>query len=145
MLIAFPVNIKMVSRHKDLQQMQKSTQEFIRKKTDENKFVTTAFLDLSEAFDSINHEILSIKLDKLGFDISALKLIGSFLSDRVQSVVLNDIFSDSLSVERGVPQGTVLEPLLFNLYINDMHEQFDNKTELIQYADDSYFHIWPFN
>ena len=54
-------------------------------------------------------------------------------------------FSDSLSVARGVPQGTVLGPLLFNLYINDMLEKVDNKTELIQYADDSYFHIWRFN
>ena len=66
--------------------------EFIRKETDKNKFVTAAFLDLSKAFDSINHEILSIKLGNLGFDASALKLIGSFLSDRVQSVVFNDIF-----------------------------------------------------
>ena len=110
--------------------------EFIRKETDKYKFVTAASLDLSKAFDSINYGILSIKLDNLGFDTSALKLIGSFLSDRVQSVVLNDIFSDSLSVARGVPQGTVLRPLLFNVYINDMHEQVNNKTKLIQYADD---------
>ena len=111
--------------------------EFIRKETDKNKFVTAAFLDLSNAFDSINHEILSIKLDNLGFDKSALKLIGSFLSDRVQSVVLNDIFSDSLSFARSVPQGTVLGPFLFTLHINDLHEQVDNNTELIQYADDT--------
>ena len=82
--------------------------EFMRKETDKNKFVTAALPDLSKAFDSINYEILSTKLDNLGFDTSALKLIGSFLSDRVQSVVLNDIFSDSLSVARGVPRGTVL-------------------------------------
>ena len=112
--------------------------EFMRKETDKNKFVTAAFLDLSKAFfDSTNHEILSIKLDNLGFDTTAQKLIGSFLSDRVQSVVLNNIFSDSSSVARGVPQGIVLGPLLFNLYINDTHEQVDNKTELIQYPDDT--------
>ena len=52
-------------------------------------------------------------------------------------MVLNDIFSDSLSVARGVTQDNVLGPLLFNLYINDMHEQVDNKTELNQYADDT--------
>ena len=52
--------------------------EFIRKKSDENKLVTAAFLDLSEAFDSIIYEKLSIKLNKLGFDISALNIIGIF-------------------------------------------------------------------
>ena len=69
--------------------------------------VTAAFLDLSKAF---NIEILSIKLDNLGFHLSELKLIGGLLSDRVQSVVLNDNFSDSLSVEGGVPRRTVLGP-----------------------------------
>ena len=53
-------------------------------------------------------------------------------------MLLNDILSDCLSVERGVLQGTVLGFLLFNLYINDMYEQVDNKkTELIEYADDT--------
>ena len=57
-------------------------------------------------------------------------------------MVLNDIFSDSLSVSRVVTQGNVLGPLLFSIsYIGDMHEQVDNKTELIQYADDN---IWQF-
>ena len=83
--------------------------------------------------------MLSIKLDNPGFNTSAMKLIGNFLSDRVQSVVLNDILSDSVSIERSVPQGTILEPLSFNLlHINDMHEKVDNKTELIQYADDTF-------
>ena len=54
--------------------------------------VTAALFERFKAFDSINHEILFIKLDNLGFDISVLKLIGCFLSDRVLSVVLNDIF-----------------------------------------------------
>ena len=111
--------------------------EFIRKETDENKFVTAAFLDLSKVFDSINHEILSIELGNLGCDISAPKIIGKFLSYRVQSVVLNDILSDSLSDERGVCQRTVLRPLLFNLYNNDMDERVDNKMVIIQYADDT--------
>ena len=57
--------------------------EFIGKGTDENKFVTAACLDFSKAFVSFNLETLSIKLDNLGFDTSALKLIGGFLSDRV--------------------------------------------------------------
>ena len=55
--------------------------EFIRKETDKNKFATAAFFDLSKAFDSFNPEMISNRLDNLGFDTSALKLIGSFLSD----------------------------------------------------------------
>ena len=85
--------------------------EFIRKETDKKKCVTAAFLDLSKAFDSISPEILSFNLNNLGFKTSALKLIGSFLSDRVLSVVLNDIFLDNLRVARGVPQSPVLGPL----------------------------------
>ena len=52
-------------------------------------------------------------------------------------MVLNDIYSDSLSVAKSVPHGTVFLRLLFIIYINDMHEQVDNKAELIQYADDT--------
>ena len=111
--------------------------EFIRKERDKNNLVTAAFLDLSKAFDSINHEILSIKPDNLGFDTSALKLIGSFLSDRVQSVVLNDIVSDNLSVCKRCSSGHCFRTSFVHFYINDMHEQVDNKTELIQYADDT--------
>ena len=66
--------------------------ECIRKEKDENNIVTAAFFDRFKAFESINHEILTIELDNLGFDISVLKLIGCFLSNRVLSVVLNDIF-----------------------------------------------------
>ena len=134
MLIAFSVDINMVSRKKryTIDSIMYAT-EIIIKETVENNFVTAAFLDLTKSFESIIHQILSIKLDNLGFDIPALKLIGSFLSDRVQSVVLNDILSENLSVEKSVPQDTVLGPLLFYLYINETTKQ------LIHYADDTLF------
>ena len=111
--------------------------EFIRNKTDINNFVTAAFLDLSKAFDSINYDILYIKLGNLGFDESSKNLLRSFVTNRRQSVVLQDCISDELMLHRGVPQGTVLGQLLFNLYINDMATRVDNETELIQYADDT--------
>ena len=111
--------------------------EFIRNKTDINNFVTAAFLDLSKVFDSINYDILDIKLGNLGFDENSKNLLRSFVTNRRQSVVLQDCISDELMLHRGVPQGTVLGPLLFNLYVNDMATRVDNETELIQYADDT--------
>ena len=80
---------------------------------------------------------MDIKLGNLGFDGSSKNLLRSFVTKRRQSVVLQDCISDELMLHRGVPQGTVLGPFLFNLYINDMATRVDNDTELIQYADDT--------
>ena len=111
--------------------------EFIKNKTDIYKSVTTAFLDLSKAFYSINYDILDIKLGNLGFDESSKNLLRIFVTNRCQSVVLQNCISDELILHRGVPQGAVLGPLLLNLYINDMATGVDKETELIQYADDT--------
>ena len=111
--------------------------ENIRKKIDQNEHVTAAFLDLSKAFDSISHSILLEKLRELNFNKVAISLIQSYLTGRNQKVMLNNCKSDWIEIHQGVPQGTILGPLLFNIYVNRMKEFITEKCELIQYADDT--------
>ena len=110
--------------------------ESIRKQIDDKKIVHAALLDLSKAFDSISHNKLLEKLYSIGFSQTALDLVESFLTDRYQRVYINDVYSSWYKVKQGVPQGTVLGPLLFNLYVNDLKDVLNIHTNLIQYADD---------
>ena len=102
---------------------------------DKNEVVGATFVDLSKAFDSINHPRLLMKLTAYGFSDSSLKLFKNYLSGRRQRVVVNGVYSDWRCVERGVPQGSVLGPLLFIMYINDLPTTVKRST-VDMYADD---------
>lgn len=93
-------------------------------------------LDHSKAFDTVDHKILIQKLEKLFFfSTTACKLLWSYLCRRSQAVVLNNKYSEALNVDRGVPQGSILGPLLFCLYINDLTEAIEH-CSIHMYADD---------
>ena len=92
--------------------------------------------DLSKAFDCLSHELLIAKLEAYGFDEKSLKLIYNYLSNRKQRVKINNSYSSWREILYGVPQGSILGPLLFNIFICDMFYFLENH-ELANYADDS--------
>jgi exonuclease III len=116
-----------------------SAKEYILSAFKENQYVLGIFIDIQKAFDSLKHNILVRKLQHYNVDVSAINLISSYLSNRKQQVVLAESSSEFTALRFGVPQGSILGPLLFLIYINDVVNVLprkDNATT-IMYADDT--------
>ena len=111
----------------------------LMKNLDEKKITCAIFLDLAKAFDSVNHKILLKKLDKYGVRGHPLNLIKSYLCNRQQYVKLNDKSSNLEVIDIGIPQGSILGPLLFLIYINDLPNASNFFVKL--FADDTFLSL----
>ena len=94
------------------------------------------FIDLSKAFDSVDHALLLNRLAEIGLDRKACKWFKNYLSDRSQAVVADGHKSEFLNISKGVPQGSILAPVLFTLFINDFNSSIVNSAVHL-YADDT--------
>ena len=107
----------------------------------DNGLVTGAvFLDLKKAFDTVNHELLLSKLKSVGLDTSTVGWFESYLCNREQVVLVNNCFSDSRPISIGVPQRSILGPLLFLVYVNDFQHCIEH-CKIILYADDTLVYV----
>lgn len=109
----------------------------ILKNLNEGNDVDVVYLDFAKAFDKVDHKLLLKKLKLLGISGKVYEWIKSFLSNRYQSVVIDGFHSFILLVISGVPQGTVLGPILFLIYLNDMKSAITSGSILRSFADDS--------
>ncbi|KAK3087255.1 hypothetical protein FSP39_003689 [Pinctada imbricata] len=107
-----------------------------KKSLDENKYIAAILMDLSKAFDCLPHDLLLLKMKTYGLSSQALDLIKSYLSDRQQCVKLGNFRSQFEQIYKGVPQGSILGPVLFNIFLNDIF-MFVGKSKLYNYADDN--------
>ena len=111
-----------------------------RKSLDNKDYGGAVLMDLSKAFDTPNHDLLIAKLHAYGFDIKTLKSLHSYLTKRWQKTKVNSSFSTWSELLQGVPQGSVLGTILFNIYLNYLF-YLTEMTQVCNFADDTTFYV----
>ena len=114
---------------------------FIIKGFHHKQYSTCFFLDLRKAFDTIDHAILLRKLSNSGFRGPIFNYLSSYVSNRKQYILIGNDKSEELDIGMGVPQGSMIGPELFNIFINDIVKAIDDDVEVILFADDAAFYV----
>ena len=110
----------------------------IRKALDEDKFACGVFIDLQKAFETVDHGIFLSKLNHYGVRGASYQWFKSYLTGRKQYTTISYLKSDLRSINYGVPKGSVLGPILFLLYINDLNQAIVH-SKVHHFADDKLF------
>ena len=110
---------------------------------DNRKYCAALFIELSKAFDTVDHAILLGKLSSIGLELDACRWFHDYLKDRSQAVRVDGIQSEPLELVKGVPQGSILGPLLFTLYINNIGDEISVKLiYMLMTRLTKHYHYW---